>query len=224
MRNEIKTLFDASFPGLRMTDRQWSNLLPLCRIHRCAKKSVLFCQGQSTTDLFGVLSGEIEIRLLALSGDYSVMEHVGLNRIFGLTAFITGRPSTYEAAALRSTRVLSLGAPAYDYLMDHVPGFARILMREYALRHEATVKLLESSRHHTAIERLTLALNQLVAEARVERLDALGWSFVKTTQAELAILANVSRQTVNQMIRELTNQGFLKAAYGGLWICPASHN
>ena len=40
-------------------------------------------------------------------------------------------------------------------------------------------------------------------------------------QAELATLANLSRQTVNQLLRQAVAEGRLRSSYGRLWIRPA---
>jgi len=71
------------------------------------------------------------------------------------------------------------------------------------------------------MERLSLALEQLARSGRMGDADAEGWRFVRTTQAELAATANLSRQTVNGLIGELVAQQKLRAAYGGLWV-PAA--
>jgi DeoR/GlpR family transcriptional regulator of sugar metabolism len=44
--------------------------------------------------------------------------------------------------------------------------------------------------------------------------------FIRVTQAELAALAGLSRQTVNQVVVQLARQRRLKQAYGGLWLPP----
>ena len=68
------------------------------------------------------------------------------------------------------------------------------------------------------MERLSLALDQLVRTGRAGDTDAQGWRFVRTTQAELATLANLSRQTVNALVGELAAQQRLRVVYGGLWL------
>jgi len=220
MRDEIEALLAATLPELQMAEPHWRGLLPLCRVHKLARGGVLLAQGQPTPALLGLLAGEIAIRFTTVDGDVSVIEHVPPGRLFGLSSFASGRPSTFEALATRATRVVAFGPAAYAYLMDEVPGFARALMREFAQRHDGALRLLEASRHRSAMERLSLALDQLVRTERVGEADAQGWRFVRTTQAELASLANLSRQTVNSLVGELAAQQRLRASYGGLWMPP----
>ncbi len=218
MQADISALFAASLPGLTLKAAEWRTLLPLCATRKLARGAVLFTQGQATPALFGMLAGEIEIRFSTVDGDVSVFEHVPPGRLFGLSSFASGLPSTFEALATRPTRVLAFGPAAYAYLMDDVPGFARALMREFAMRHHGALRMLEASRHHSAMERLSLALDQLMRTGRAGDTDAQGWRFVRTTQAELATLANLSRQTVNSLVGELAAQQRLRAVYGGLWL------
>ena len=221
MRNEIEALWATTLPELLLDEPHWHSLLPLCRVQRLSRGAVLFTQGQATPALFGMLAGEIEIRFSTVQGDISVVEHVPPGRLFGLSSFASGQLSTFEALATRPTRVAAFGPAAYEYLMDQVPGFARALMREFAQRHHGALRLLEASRHRSAMERLSLALEQLARSGRAGETDAQGWRFVRTTQAELAATANLSRQTVNALIGELAAQQRLRAAYGGLWV-PAA--
>ncbi len=218
MRDDIKPLLAATLPGLHLAEPHWRGLLPLCRLHKLARGGVLLAQGQPTPALFGLLAGEIAIRFTTVDGDVSVIEHVPPGRLFGLSSFASGRPSTFEALATRPTRVVAFGPAAYQYLMDEVPGFARALMREFAQRHDGALRLLEASRHRSAMERLSLALDQLMRTGRGGEIDAHGWRFVRTTQAELAALANLSRQTVNSLVGELATQQRLRVVYGGLWL------
>ncbi len=174
---------------------------------------VLFAQGQIPTAFYMVESGEIEARFAAFDGRMSVLEHVRAPRLFGLAAFVTGKPSRYETAAVVDSRVRVIGAPAYRVLMDDWPGFARALMREFADRFEGNLGLLEAARHLNAQDRFGVALRQLVSE-RAEAPDNDGWRELKATQAELASLAHLSRQTVNQLLRAAQEQGRLRLRYG----------
>jgi CRP-like cAMP-binding protein len=218
MRPELESLLAACLPQVPVTEDRWAALLPLCRVQRLGRHAVLLAQGQPTPALFGLLAGEIEIRFSTVNGETSVVEHVAPGRLFGLSSFASGRPSTFEATATRVSRVAAFGPAAYACLMDTVPGFARALMQEFAQRHDGALRLLEASRHRSAMERLSLALEQLLRNGRAGEVDAEGWRFVRTTQADLAALANLSRQTVNGLVAELARQNRLRPAYGGLWL------
>jgi CRP-like cAMP-binding protein len=104
--------------------------------------------------------------------------------------------------------------------MDEVPGFARALMREFALRFDETMHLLEAARHRGAEERLCLALQQLRAEGRAagEGGAQAGPWILQLTQEELAARANVSRQTANEWLAHWARRGWVTRRYRGLTI------
>lgn len=171
----------------------------LLALRRLPRGRLLFAQGAPCPALYAVLSGEIATRLLAADGSSSLLEHVRPIRLFGLSAFASGLPSRYEAVASESTQLLVIGAAAYALLMDRWPGFARALLQELARRYDGTLHQLESARHRPAAERLQLALAQLRRERGVALRDG-GWS-LRATQAELAELAGVTRQTANEWLQ-----------------------
>ncbi|MBY0234940.1 MAG: Crp/Fnr family transcriptional regulator [Burkholderiaceae bacterium] len=191
---------------------------------RLARGSSLFRQGAPTRAFYAVGQGQMEARFTGADGTVSVLETMQAPRLFGLAAFAAGQPSSYEAVAIQPSQVWVLAAPAYCLLMDEVPGFARALLREFAQRFDGTLRMLEASRHRSAAERLQLALTQLSREQAANstrqngKAQEPGWLRIQTTQAELAALANLSRQTVNQLLGEAAAQGQLRRAYGQLWL------
>ncbi|WP_158218908.1 Crp/Fnr family transcriptional regulator [Roseateles aquatilis] len=209
----------ANFPGLTPPPALAPRLEALLPCRALAADRVLFAQGQTPKAFYMVASGEIEARFAAQDGRMSVLEHVRAPRLFGLAAFVTERPARYEAVATTTSRVWIIGMPAYRVLMDDWPGFARALMREFAERFEGNLRLLEAARHLSAPERFAVALRQLTAE-RAAAADADGWQELRATQSELARLAHLSRQTVNQLLRAAQDAGQLRLRYGRIAIRP----
>lgn len=222
MNDELAALLSANFPGVAVPRAAALALAREVVTRRLPRGALVFAQGQCAAALYGVLAGEVEIRFITADGQASVLEHVPAGRLFGLASFASGLPSTYEAVTTRSTRLALFGPAAYAVLLDEVPGVARLLLRELALRHDGTLQLLAAARHLSAIERFSLGLSQLQREGRVTETDAQGWRFIKSTQAELASLAGLSRQTVNEVVAQLAQQGRLRTGYGGLWLPPAT--
>jgi CRP-like cAMP-binding protein len=221
MRRDLLVIFSTNFPELKVGEEHWVPLSRGCRIQKLAKHNALFRQGEGVAALYAVIRGEVALQFTTLDGHSSVVEHVSRTQLFGLASFASGRRSTYEAVATRASQVLAIDEVAYVYLMDRVPGFARALMRELARRHHHALELLEATRHSSALERLSLALAKLVQSGRARERDQRGRVLVYTTQAELAALANLSRQTTNGLIGELRRQGRVEPVYGGLWVASS---
>ncbi|MFG6467853.1 Crp/Fnr family transcriptional regulator [Roseateles sp. BYS87W] len=205
----LRRVFEHHFPEVELP----APIAALIGRRRLAARRSVFVQGQQPTAFYAVAAGEIEARFTGLDGGVSVLEHLGPPRLFGLAAFAAHQASAYEAMALCSTELLVFNREAYRRLMDEVPGFARALMAEFAGRYDGTLRLLQAARHQTAAERLSLALAQL----RRERGESLsdGSCRVRATQQEVAQLAHLSRQTVNELLRHAQAQGQLRLERGG---------
>ncbi|WP_284616207.1 Crp/Fnr family transcriptional regulator [Aquabacterium humicola] len=220
----LHALLGANFPDLRLESvaaaAVLGRALPHCRVRRLAAGATLFAQGAPATALYGVIDGELALRFAGVDGALSTIELATRHRLFGLAAFAGGSASSYEAVAQQASQVFVIGRAGYDLLMDGLPGFGRALMREFAQRHDGMLRLLEASRLQSAPERLSLALAQLRAAGRAEAPDADGCVLLRTTQAELAALAGLSRQTVNEWLRRLGAQGRIETVYGGVRLRP----
>lgn len=222
LRTAFTTVLQALAPGLPLDDARWLPLAPLLRLQPLEAGQAVLLQGQLPQAFYAVVQGEIEARFSGLDGQVSVLESVRPPRLFGLAGFVCRQPSRYEAVALRPSLLIAIGPAAYTRLMDELPGFARALMQEFAGRYAGTLGLLAASRHATAAERLMLALQQLDQERGEALPGEPGWRRLQASQAELAALANVSRQTVNEWLGQQAREGRLRQAYRCiLWRPPA---
>ncbi|MBV8036500.1 Crp/Fnr family transcriptional regulator [Roseateles sp.] len=208
----LQQLLDAHFPGVVVP----ADIAATIARRRLVDGRSLFVQGQRPAAFYAVAAGEIETRFTGADGAVSVIENVGPPQLFGLAAFAAGQPAEYEAVARGASEVLVFGREAYARLMDEVPGFARALLAEFARRYDGTLRLLQAARHQDAAERFALALDQLARERG--RRDGTGWVEVTATQTELARLAHLSRQTVNELLRAAQAGGRLRLGRGRLWL------
>lgn len=223
VRAAFTTVLDALSPGLGPTldDARWAALGPLLRLLPLAPGQPVLLQGHRPQAFFAVAAGEVEARFSGLDGQVSVLEAVAPPRLFGLAGFVCGQPSRYEAVAREPSQLIAIGPGAYTWLMDQLPGFARALMREFAGRYAGTLGLLAASRHATAAERLLLSLQQLDQERGEDVPGEAGWRRLRVSQAALAALAGVSRQTVNEWLGQQAREGRLRQAYRCIWWRPA---
>jgi CRP-like cAMP-binding protein len=210
-------------PGLPWTPSRRRALEERVRLRRLAAGATLFAQGDVAGAMYGVLAGEVDLRFSTADGRGSVVERAPAGYLFGLASFATGLASSYEAVAVTATRLAVIGPPAYDWLMDEVPGFGRALLRHFATRHDSTMRMLASSRHQGAEARLAHALRQAARASRVTREGAgvyagapAGGCELAITQAELADRAGLSRQTANEWLADWARRGWIEPRYGRL--------
>ncbi len=208
-------LITANFPGLQLPAGVAARLPALAPRRRLADGRSVFVQGQRPAAFYGVAAGAIESRFTGEDGRVSVLGEVGPPQFFGLAAFAASLPAEYEAVARGASEVFVIGREAYTLLMDEVPGFARALMAEFARRFDGTLRQLQAARHLAAPERFRLALAQLAGERGVPSGD--GWMAVQATQAELARLAHVSRQTANELLAAAEAEGRVRRGRGRWW-------
>lgn len=215
---ELERILQRFSPEVALAPRQLEPMRSWVRIEAHRPHEVLMAQGQKVPALRGVLSGQVNAQWVSADGTTSVLEHVGPLRWFGLTAFVTGQPSTYEALTLRASRTLVVGPQAYEHLMDKVPGFARALMTEFARRHAGTLQQLAAARHLSARERVMQALDQVCREQGATAARRGRWVAWRLTQAGLAQTAGLSRQTTHGVLATLEQEGRLQRRYGELWL------
>lgn len=207
-------------PELAWPEALDARLRALLPTRPLAAGQTLFAQGQPTQAFYLVGEGELEARLGAADGTLSTLGHLRAPTLFGLAAFVARRPSSYEALATRASRVFVIAEPAYVLMMDQWPGFAHALMREFARHFDGNLRLLQAARHQGAAERFELALAQLARE-RGGPPDAQGTVELRATQAELARLAHLSRQTVNALLLQARREGRLTLGYGRIRVAAA---
>lgn len=213
---DVCQLIVANFPALALPPGVAARLPALVPRRRLAAGRSLFMQGQRPAAFYALAAGAIESRFTGADGRVSVLGDVAPPQFFGLAAFAARLPSEYEAVAREASEVFVIGREAYTLLMDEVPGFARALLAEFATRYDGTLRLLQAARHQGAAERFGLALAQLARE-RGQAPEA-GWQEVAATQAELARLAHLSRQTVNELLQVHQAEGRLRLGRGRWWL------
>lgn len=218
----LRKLLSSNFPDVILPANATRRIAKGCLLRRLARGSTLFAQGSATPALYGVVTGVVEARFIGTDGSASVVERMTEGRLFGLASFASGRPSTYEALACRASRVLAIEPVAYDGLLAEIPGFARALLKELAGRHHGALQLLELARHQSAATRLASALAQSMGSAGSTESNS-GWRFVRVTQADLASLGGLSRQTVNEILSKWAASGRVRTDYGGIWVREPAH-
>lgn len=92
-----------------------------------AAGDVLFGAGDAGVEMFGVISGEIEL----LSGD-RVIQRLVAGDTFGELAIIDSGPRTLTARATQPTEIAVISQRDFLYLVHETPTFALDVMRSMA--------------------------------------------------------------------------------------------
>ena len=202
-------------PGLPAAPAALNGSLPPLRRRTLAAGQTLFAQGQRTPAFYLLEHGRLALQIGHHEGAASLLNELTGPALLGLAAFVTARPSSFEARATSPSTVWAIGDAPYALLMDHWPGFARALMRRFAEHFDGNLRLLGAARHAPASERLEQTLDTLVQE-QAAPVDAQGWCRLAVTQSVLAQRAGVSRQGTNAWLRAQQREGRVELGYGWL--------
>lgn len=181
----------------------------ICRQQHLAARAVLFLKGDPSDGLYAIRRGLIRIGTTDDLGQQMTMNLLGGGDVFGEISVLDGRFRTADAVAIEDTDMFFL--PRRDFL--------QLLANEPAIALQV-IELL-CSRLRDVIERMEEAAF-LPAETRLARrilmlADDYG-TVVHASQEQLALLAGVTRETVNRQLQRWKRTGVLALGRGHLVI------
>jgi CRP/FNR family cyclic AMP-dependent transcriptional regulator len=216
IRHRSRSLTDAELQSI-----VWMPQLTLAEQDRVAGTLVVtqaapgdhICRiGRPVTYWFGLLDG-----LLKMSNDDSqgpMMTFAGLapGGWFGEGTALKREIYRYNVQALRKSWVAGLPLETFHWLLDHSLGFNRFVMLQLNERLGQFIAAREIDRFSDPDVRVARS----VANLFHPRLFPGVGEVLSITQQELAYLAGLSRQRVNQALNVLSAAGLIEVAYGGL--------
>ena len=128
---------------------------------------------------------------------------------FGEIAVFDGLPRTHDAVAAEKSAVLHVPAQALDRILEGEPRYWRELGLLVASKLRLAFLAMEDSAVLPIADRLARRL--LVSVERYGEWHDRTSRVVDLRQQELATMLSTSRQTVNQLLKELEDQGDLAA-------------
>ena len=91
--------------------------------------TVIFEEGASGTEMFGVVEGEVEVRL-----PNGAVRKLGPDETFGEMAIIDSSPRSATAVAVTDTKLAVIDRPKFLFLVQETPMFALQVMSSMAGR------------------------------------------------------------------------------------------
>jgi CRP/FNR family transcriptional regulator, cyclic AMP receptor protein len=193
-------------------------LVELGRVERLAAGARLFIRGDADDGIYCVLEGAIRIGAASFAGKEALLALIEPGNWFGEIALFDGRPRTHDAYAER------------DAVLFHVPRAALAALLERAPQHWHAFGLLLTQKLRLMFE-LVEETALLPAAQRVARrllLMAGGYGdasaarrVLKVPQEDLAMMLALSRQTINQILKQFETQGALTLRYAEIEIVDA---
>lgn len=207
------------FAGLP-DDFQQRLLHPARRVH-LARGERLFSRGEANSGLYAVLSGAISVGAVGPSGKEALVAVAEAPQWFGEIALIDGGPRTHNADAREASALLWLPLPDLHALLAEDPrrwqAFGQLAMeklRALFMGVEELALLAAPARVARRLLSLATAHGQL-AEGRSR-------AALQLNQEQLGAMLALTRQTVNQVLKDFEARGLLRCQYGRIEILDAA--
>lgn len=174
----------------------------------------LFRRGDPPCGLYAVLEGMMRVGAVSRDGKEALLTLVEPPYWFGEISLFDGQPRTHDAYAEGPARLLQIPQAALLALLAREPGY----WRDFALLMSQKLRLA-----FIALEEMSL----LPAAPRLARrllMMAEGYGetgprrVLHLAQEQLALMLGLSRQTTNQILKDLEARGALRLTYGEIEI------
>ncbi|MDH4651879.1 MULTISPECIES: Crp/Fnr family transcriptional regulator [unclassified Pseudomonas] len=208
----------------RLRTGQWFSQLPaglqeelltMAQLRRLEPGQRLFRRGDPPCGLYAVLEGAIRVGSISESGKEALLVLVEPPHWFGEISLFDGQSRTHDAFAEGQVILLNLPQAPLLSLLKREPWH----WRDFALLMSQKLRLafiaLEEMSLLPAPQRLARRL-LMIAEGYGERSGQQ--RVIQLAQEQLAMMLAISRQTTNQILKDLEAQGALRLSYGEIEI------
>ncbi|MHC6224239.1 Crp/Fnr family transcriptional regulator [Pseudomonas sp. X10] len=187
------------------------SLLALARPRELAPGQCLFQRGDAPCGLYAVLQGAMRVGAVSSEGKEALLTLVEPPHWFGEISLFDGQPRTHDAFAEGATCLLWVPQVALLEWLGREPQHWRDLALLMSQKLRWVFVALEQQSLLAAAPRLAHRLLQ-IAEGYGER-DTPQWC-LQLSQEQLALMLSLSRQTTNQILKNLQQEGVVRLGYG----------
>ncbi len=168
--------------------------------------------GRPVTYWFGVISGLLKMSSDSESGRTMTFLGVPPGGWFGEGTVLKRETYRYNIQPLRPSVVAGLPVETFHWLIDHSLGFNRFIMNQLNERLGQFIAAREVDRLSNPEIKVARHLAALFNPVLFPGVGEV----LRITQQELAYLAGLSRQRVNEALKMLEAQQLIRIEYGGL--------
>jgi CRP/FNR family transcriptional regulator, cyclic AMP receptor protein len=192
-------------------DAAIETLIRVLRVRRFRRGETIFHQGDPGDALFVLSSGSVKVVLPSDEGaEPAIVAILGPGEFFGELAILDGAPHSATIVAVEPTETLVLHRDAFLGLIDSDAGLRRALLASLATEIRRLTGHVEDLHFLDLPGRLASRILRL-ADSSGQRADdgtiQISWPY---TQSELAGMIGGSRQSVNRLLADLTDQGLVR--------------
>lgn len=181
----------------------------------------LFMRGDPDDGVYCVLEGAVRVGAASMGGREALLAVVGPTSWFGEITLFDGGPRTHDAYAERDSTLFHVPRAPLAALLDATPAwwhaFGLLLTQKLRLAFDA----IEEAALLPAAARVARRLLVLARSYGEEPGGGGEHRVVSVPQEDLALMLALSRQTVNQILRQFERDGLVVLRYGQIEIADA---
>lgn len=196
------------------------SLLHAARPRTLASGECLFQRGDAPCGVYAVVHGAMRVGAVSAEGKEALLALVEAPQWFGEISLFDGQPRTHDAFAEGPVSLLWVPQAAVLALLEKHPQH----WRDFALLMSQKLRwvfvALEQQALLSAAPRVAYRLLQIAAgygEVEGQR------RVLQLSQEQLALMLSLSRQTTNQILKTLQQEGALRLGYGEIEILDPAH-
>jgi CRP-like cAMP-binding protein len=194
------------------------SLLTAARIRHLSAGQRLFQRGDPPCGLYAVLEGAVRVGAVNEQGKEALLSLVESPHWFGEICLFDGQPRTHDAFGVGQCTLLHIPQAVLLAMLDEQPVHWRQLALLMSQKLRMTFINLEQLSLMPAPARLAHRL-LMIAEG-YGQID-VPRRVLQLPQEQLASMLSLSRQTTNQILKDLQGQGILNLGYGEIEILDA---
>ena len=186
------------------------------RSRRFRRGEVIFHIGDPGDALFVIVSGEVKISLPSETGDEAILATLRPGDVFGELALLDGAPRSASASALMPTETVILPRDRFRELIATETGVRDALLASIAGELRRLTTHVEELHFLDITGRLAARLVRLAQESGTPLPDGSLRLRTNLTQADLAAMVGCTRQSVNKLLGQFTDDGLLRLERDGI--------
>jgi CRP/FNR family cyclic AMP-dependent transcriptional regulator len=185
---------------------------------RFRRNEVLFHEGDPGDSLHVLVEGRVKISRESGEGEEAIVVILSPGDTFGQIVLLDAAPRSATATAIEPTETLTMARSTFVELVDGSEAFRWHLLGGVAQVVRRLTDQLAEAHFLDLAGRLALQLTRLAeetAEGRTRDIE-LGATL---TQSDLAAMVGGTRQRVNRIIADFTDDGLLRHEAGRIVVC-----
>jgi CRP-like cAMP-binding protein len=188
------------------------------RSRRFRRGEVIFHVGDPGDALFVIVAGDVKISLPSETGDEAILATLGPGEVFGELALLDGASRSASATALGPTETVILPRERFRELIATEAGVRDALLASIAGELRRLTTHVEELHFLDITGRLAARLVRLAHDGGTPLADGSIRLRANLTQGDLAAMVGCTRQSVNKLLGQFTDDHLLRQERAGIVI------